>query len=118
MQSTYANLISGRQISCGCVGKVGKSKEILGYIENTNIYKISGKQKKREDGSIVGVTRKRGKWIARITFKGKSYWLGTFWSVEDANSARMEAEKNIYGPFLEWYAENYPDQYRKIHKKE
>ena len=112
----YGNLISGKQISCGCVGKAGRSKEVLGHIENTNIYRISGKQKKREDGSIVGVIRKRGKWCARITFKGKTYWLGTFWRVEDANSARMEAEKNIYGPFLEWYAENYPEKWEKMQK--
>ena len=113
----YVNLIGGRQISCGCVGKAGKSKEILGQIENTNIYKISRKQEKREDGSIVGVTKRNGKWNARITFKGKTYWLGTFWSVEDANHARMEAEKNIYGPFLDWYTENYPEQWKRMQKK-
>lgn len=37
--------------------------------------------------------------------------------IEDAKAAREKAEKEIFGPFLEWYAENYPEQWEKTQKK-
>ena len=40
----------------------------------------------------------------------KSYWLGTFDKIEDAVSARKEAERHLYGDFLEWYEASYKNK--------
>ena len=53
------------------------------------------------------------KWIAQIGFKGKTYHLGSFSRIEDTVNARKKAEERIYGEFLEWYYETYPDKKRK-----
>lgn len=59
----------------------------------------------------------RGKYRAYITFKRRQYHLGLYDSLEGAVSARKAAEKEIYGNFLEWYAETYPEQWQKINRK-
>ena len=46
---------------------------------------------------------KSGKWVAQITFKGKTYYLGAFSEIKDAVKARRTAEERMYGEFLEWY---------------
>lgn len=37
--------------------------------------------------------KKTGKWVAQITFKGKTYHLGAFEKIEDAVSARRRGEE-------------------------
>ena len=37
--------------------------------------------------------------------------------LEEARAAREKAEKEIFGPFLEWYTENYPEQWKRMQKK-
>ena len=48
----------------------------------------------------------RGKWCAEIMFKRKKYYLGRYEKKEDAIAIRKEAEKEIFGNFLEWYKQN------------
>lgn len=55
---------------------------------------------------------------AAITFQKKVYWLGTFDSIKDAANARKEAENHLYGDFLEWYAETYPNAKKNIKNRE
>jgi hypothetical protein len=38
-------------------------------------------------------------------FKKKEYNLGRFSGKKQAVKARKQAEKKLYGPFLEWYDE-------------
>lgn len=33
--------------------------------------------------------------------------------LEDAEKARKSAEKNIYGDFLKWYSEEFPQKWKK-----
>lgn len=85
--------------SCGCIEEVRKS-------EHTHItWAMNGGQKLRSNNTsgIRGVGRANGKWGARITFKGKFYWLGTYDTKEEAAQARQTAEKHLYTDFLEWY---------------
>lgn len=42
--------------------------------------------------------------------------LKMYSSIEDAEEARKKAEGKIYGEFLEWYAETYPEEWKKIEK--
>lgn len=39
----------------------------------------------------------------------KNYYLGIYSRFEDAVRARKEAEDRIFGEFLKWYYDNYPD---------
>lgn len=50
---------------------------------------------------------------AYIYFRRKQYTLGTYATIEEATEARKEAEERIYGNFLLWYAEQYPDVWKK-----
>lgn len=50
--------------------------------------------------------RKSGRWTAQITFKGKTYYLGSFDDIEDAVKARRRGEE-MYEDFLEWYYQVY-----------
>lgn len=84
--------------SCGCADEIEKEK-------HTKISIVLGNKKIRKDNTsgFNGVRRANGKWGASITFQKKSYWLGTFDNIDDAVAARKEAEKHLYGGFLEWY---------------
>lgn len=64
----------------------------------------------------VYYNKKSQKWHASICFKRKRIFLGSFFKKEDAITARKEAEKNIYGKFVEEFKENYPDRWGIIEK--
>ena len=55
-----------------------------------------------------------GRYRAYINFKRKQYHLGSYDTIGEAVEARRLAEKEIYGNFLEWYAETYLEQWGKI----
>ena len=88
--------------SCGCADEIEKEKHTKASI-------VLNGQKMRKDNTsgVNGVHRANGKWGAAITFQKQSYWLGTYDTIEDAASARKEAERHLYSDFLEWYMESY-----------
>lgn len=94
--------------SCGCANDIEKEK-------HTKISIALGNKKIRKDNvsGCSGVRRANGKWGASITFQKKSYWLGTFDDVNNAILARKEAEKHLYGDFLEWYETSYKNKRMK-----
>ena len=57
------------------------------------------------------------KYRAYINFQHKQYHLGSYEKLEDAIRARKVAEEKIYGTFLNWYAETYPENWGKLNKK-
>lgn len=59
---------------------------------------------------------KWGKWAATIVFKGKTYHLGRYNNIEDAAAVRKEAEDALFGNFLEWFQEVYPERWKKFNK--
>lgn len=90
--------------SCGCAGEIEKEKHTKASIA------LYGKKIRTDNTSgVIGVRRANGKWGAAITFQKKVYWLGTFDNIKDAANARKEAERHLYGDFLEWYIETYPN---------
>ena len=99
----YNDLIRGSTKSCGCLHK-DKIKDL--YIDGTAPCKLDGS--KIRSTNISGVTgvwfdQSRGKWCAEIMFKRKKYYLGRYEKKADAIAARKEAEKIVFGEFLEWY---------------
>lgn len=60
--------------------------------------------------------------MAQITFKGKTYYLGSHTKIEDAVQVRQRGEE-MYDEFLEWYHWKFLDDCKKaivivINKKE
>lgn len=102
----YNDLVSGKTQSCGCL-KVENIKKL--YIDGTVPCKLDGSKIRCTNTSgVTGVwfDKVRGKWCAEIMFKRKKYYLGRYEKKEDAISIRKEAEKEIFGNFLEWYKQN------------
>lgn len=62
--------------------------------------------------SLIRSGSQKGKYRAYIYFRGKQYYLGAYDTPEQAAQARRAAEDEMYGGFLDWYRENYPDKWK------
>lgn len=106
--------------SCGCLTKpyeIEKGKKIAEEakkqcIDGTSIRSLTTKISKANKSGIKGVhwDKKRNKWAAQITFKGKNHYLGRYDNKEDAREAREKAEKEMFGKFLEEHKEYVKDR--------
>lgn len=112
--------------SCGCKTKelfsANLKKTIDKYnVEGTNVMFLVGNQKLQSNNKsgITGVhwLKSRQRWRAIINFKKKRYLLGEFKNLEDAAKVRKKAEEKLHDNFLDWYAANYPEEWKKINKK-
>ncbi|MBD5451281.1 MAG: AP2 domain-containing protein [Lachnospiraceae bacterium] len=116
------SLLSGDINSCGCLNRENFSKNVGNYVgraEGTSVSRIkSNKLNKNNTSGVTGVyyNKNKEKWFACIMFKRKNFYLGTFDFKEDAAKARKSAEKELYGNFLEWYAQKYPEQWKRLNK--
>lgn len=106
------NLLLGHTKSCGCRQKTAYI-ENLKLVDGTSVTMLEASRSQRlistNSSGYNGVyrNRKSGKWTAQITFKGKTYYLGSFVKIGDAVKVRRNAEERIYGEFLEWYYSTY-----------
>lgn len=110
LQSANA-LRAGRVTSCGCVRRQNDALlQGLGYIDNTcaAFLRQGDKPSVRNTSGYRGVVRRGEKWMARITFQKKTYYLGTYPALEDAVRVRKKAEEVLFGEFLEWYDKTFP----------
>ncbi len=109
-------LIQGNTVSCGHV-----------RIQNTRDLTVAGTAPCRLPASLsssntsghtgVYFDKRSQRWIAEIMFKRKKYYLGGYKELNDAAMARKRAEDNIYDSFLEWYAETYPERWKRLQKR-
>lgn len=113
--------------SCGCArlrsweANIIKAQNTVkeGLEKNTSVLSIMPrKMLKNNTSGVKGVywDRAREKWVAQIEFQGKNYRLGRFEDIEDAAAARKEAEKALFGNFLDWFREAYPERWEKLNK--
>lgn len=89
------------------------------WVEGTSILSITPDRALNKNSTTghKGVSRyANGRYRAYITFKRKQYHLGQFDTLEEAIEARQTAEKKIFGDFIKWYAEEYPERWAKINK--
>lgn len=114
-----SQVLAGNRNSCGHVKNRNLEKSQAAHVEGTYIYAIDGRKHIQSNNSTgyTGISMRNGKYRAYINFKKKQYHLGTYENIDDAIEARKVAEKEIYGSFLEWYAENYPEEWEKMQKK-
>lgn len=126
--NAYFNLMQQnllKQVSCGCKKRkesANKVGDYTGKLDNTCVSSLihADTMYKSNTSGVRGVHKLKGqnKYTANITFKGKTYHLGTFYSLEDATQARKIAEDKLYGDFLQWYASEYPDKWGKFKNKD
>ena len=107
---SQSNLQSGHTTSCGCAQRE-TYRDNLKLVDGTSVVMLEKRMKtpiKSNTSGCSGVyfSRKSGKWNAQITFKGKTYFLGSYPVFEDAVRARKRGEE-MYDSFLNWYYNDY-----------
>lgn len=86
-------LLQGKTTSCGC----HKLKVLTGsrsYIGGTCIEIVSSKKLPASNTSgVKNVSMSRGKWMGKISFSGRQFFLGRYTDIEDAKSIAKAAEQ-------------------------
>ncbi len=106
-------LQSGRTKSCGCLRAL-TYRDNLQLVEGTFITALlvakEGRliKSNKSDHNGVYLDKKRGLWVAQITFQGKTRYLGAYVQLEQAVKARQQGEQ-IYDAFLERMGADYRD---------
>ncbi|EOH94255.1 homing endonuclease associated repeat-containing protein [Enterococcus pallens] len=104
------NLVKGYVKSCGCLNR--ENQQLRKYwVDDTNLKVLNDKPTKLNTTGARGVSyQKKGKlYIATIGFRGKSIYLGSYKTFEEAAAARKAAEKEYYAPILEKYKDRLPE---------
>lgn len=104
-------LQSGKTKSCGCL-QAEVYRDNLQLVDGTSVTILEALRRGLIASNTSGHTgvyfdRALQKWVARITFKGKTYHLGTYAEKQDAVRARERGEE-LHDDFLEWYHANHP----------
>lgn len=99
-------LQSGKTQSCGCL-KSTVLAENLKLFDGTSVTMLEAGKTQRQRNNKSGCTgvylhSRTNRWIAQITFKGRTFYLGSFEHFDDAVNARKEGE-TMHEAFLEWY---------------
>lgn len=103
---SYNALVYSTVKSCGCRKKEHEQKlhSFLTHIDGTSIDAIRSKKVPADNTTgYKGVYFIRGKYVAKIVFQKKQYFLGTYDNIEDAAAARAEAEETLFGGMETFY---------------
>lgn len=95
----YNNLVYCNMKSCGCRKKAHDKKlgSFLTHIDGTSMDMIKSKKVPADNTTgYRGVYFIKGKYVAKIVFQKKAYYLGTYESIEQAAEARKEAEELLF----------------------
>lgn len=131
IEARLTQVRSGSIIRCKKCGRAAvlnnlstmSPEEKFGLVHGTNVSKIvSGNLQRNNTSGHAGVSlhRQEGRqdvYISYIYFAGKRYNLGSYKDINDAIKARETAEDKMHSDFLSWYAKEYPDRWKKIHKR-
>ena len=103
------NLLTGNTKSCGCL-QAKIIKDNMKFVDGTSITLLEKASERLISSNSSGhngvyLNKKTQKWVAQITLKRKTYYLGSFEKIQDAVTARKKAEDRMYGEFLEQYAD-------------
>ena len=103
----YNRLLYGNTRSCGC-RKKEHSQVLNGYIshvDGTSINHLRSKKVPANNSTgVKGVYQdKRGKYVARIAFQKKNYYLGAFSTLQEAAGVRREAEMILNDQVADFY---------------
>lgn len=102
-------LVNGNSRSCGCLKaeSAGEARQNLHFVDGTCIEWLETRRERSDNTTgHKGVSRrKNGAYMAKIGFKNRQYYLGTYRTMEEAVAAREEAEAILFGNFLDEYHE-------------
>ena len=98
----------GNTLSCGCL-KGEALKASRKYYDGTSIVQSMTEkvESTRSSSGYTGVSPKRDKWQAHITYKGIRYSLGSYFDINDAVKARARAKEIVIADaqgLLDFYA--------------
>ena len=101
-----ANLVTGHTKSCGCRQRQ-TYRDNMQLVDGTSVTMIERRMESPIQSNTSGYNgvywnARSGRWRAQITFKGKTYYLGSFADIKDAVKARRRGEE-IFDAFLDWY---------------
>ena len=107
-------LQSGKTKSCGCL-QATIIRDNMKFVDGTSVTSLEKASTRLISSNSSGyngvyLNKKTQKWIAQISFKGKTYYLGSYSKIEEAVTARKKAEARMYGEFLAQYREKHPDR--------
>lgn len=99
----------GNTLSCGCL-KGEALKASRKYYDGTSIVQSMTEkvESTRSSSGYTGVSPKRDKWQAYITYKGVHYFLGSYFDINDAVKARARAKELVIADaqgLLDFYTE-------------
>ena len=108
------NIIHGYVVSCGCKQKENLKKARQSMLKTRKLYRtnptwIASSVPNRNSTTGVkgvGYVKSTGKYEAYIGFQRQSYKLLVSKDIDACIQARKEAEKHIFGDFLDWYEAN------------
>lgn len=103
---TYNTLVYSNQKSCGCQKKEHDQKlqTFLTHVAGTSVDMLKSKKIPTDNTTgYKGVYLIRGKYVAKIVFQKKQYFLGTYDNILDAAQARKEAEEVLFDDVAEHY---------------
>lgn len=91
-------LLRGNTLSCGCLQKQHRKdglKKANKCFAGTNLNQSMQERifSKHNKSGYVGVYQKRDKWMAILKYRSKTYYLGAYYSVEEAAKARARAKE-------------------------
>ena len=102
----YNNLVYCNMKSCGCRKKSHDQKlsSYLTHVDGTSLEMIKSKKIPTDNTTgYRGVYLIKGKYVAKIVFQKKAYYLGTYDSIDQAAEARKEAEEILYDKVSDFY---------------
>lgn len=103
---SYNNLMYGNTRSCGCRKKEHEQvlHSYLTHVDGTSVDMLKSKKLPRNNTTgVKGVYLIKGRYVAKIVFQKKQYFLGTFDNLEDAKAAREDAETQINDEVVTYY---------------
>ncbi len=102
----YNWLVYGNLRSCGCRKRECESQlsKLITRVDGTSLDMIKSKKVPVDNTTgVKGVYLQKGKWVAKIVFRQKQYYLGRFNSIDEAAAARREAEEELFGQTARYY---------------
>lgn len=114
----YNNLVFCNMKSCGCQKKEHDIalNTYLTHIAGTSLDMIKSKRIPKDNTTgYKGVYLIKGKYVAKIVFQRKAYYLGSYSNIEDAAEARRKAESVLFDEFADYY-ERYSQRAAKDRK--
>ena len=103
---SYNRLMYTGLVSCGCRREEHSASlgTRLARVADTSVDMVKSKKiPKNNTTGHKGVYLIRGKYLAKIHFQKKQYYLGAYERIEDAIQARLDAEEQLFDQTSEFY---------------